>query len=247
MDRGKPLLRILQRVPTSVVIANPVTGRVLWVNQRLAEMYGVSDPHSIIGKSLFDFIEAPQLTGALADLAKVVAGKSPPPVTYQLRRVSGEYAAGQVSAVPMAFQGQPAALLFVTDVTERERLVRELTESEQRYRLLLDSLPGGLAVVLDEGIVYANGSLVRALGYDDAASVVGRSLDGFIREDFIEPVRAGRRRTIQRLEDGPAAGVVLLRKDGSELETTTSSSPIRWDGEPATQMLFYGMGSGQAT
>jgi PAS domain S-box-containing protein len=242
LDREKPLLRILQRVPTPVVIANPVTGRVLWVNQRLAEMYGVSDPHQLIGKSLFDFIEAPQLSGALADLARVVAGKSPPPVTYQLKRASGEYAAGQVSSVPMAFQGQPAMLSFVTDVTERERMVRELTESEERYRALLETLPSGLVVVVDDSIVYANSALATALGYDDATSLVGQPMYAFVHEDFREPVREARRKMMQRSESYPASAVVLLRKDGSELATTAASAVIRWDGQLASQTLMYDVG-----
>ncbi len=242
VDKEKSLLRIFEAVPVPVVIASPVTAKILWVNRRLVELYGATDTDGIVGKTLFDFIEARQLGRAIADLARVVLGETPPPVTYQLKRANGEHAAGQVSSVPMLFQGQPAMLSFVTDVSERELLVRSLKESEERYRLLLDSMRGGVVVVVGDHIVYANGSLARALGFDSADQLVDKQMYRFIHPDYRGPVRAAREKIVVTGENLPAEPIVLLRRDGSPLETTAASTVIHWEGRRATQTLMYDIG-----
>lgn len=241
-DKDKALLRIFEAIPIPVVIASPITSRILWVNKRLYAMYGTTDTDGIVGKTLFDYIEAPQLGKAIADLAKVVLGEAPPPVTYQLKRANGEHAAGQVSSVPLVFQGQPAMLSFVTDVSERERLVRSLKESEERYRSLLDSMPGGVVVVAGDTIVYANDALARALEFDAADQLIEKRMYRFIREDFRKPVRAARDQMLLTDESVPASPVVLVGRNGREVRTTAASTVIHWEGRKATQTLMYEIG-----
>jgi len=242
VDNEKALLRVLQHVPVAVVIANPLTARILWVNGRLTQMYGVENPAQVVGSSLLDFIQVDQAAKALADLAKVVAGASPPPVTYQLKRADGGFAAGQVSSVPMLFQGQPAMLSFVTDVSECERMLRSLRDSEDRYRLLLDELPSGVVVLIDDRVVWTNGSMARALGFDSADALIGQPLYDYIDEPYRKPVRQTRRSVMLSGDLHPTAPVVLLRPDGSKVTATTSTSRIRWEGELATQTVMYGFG-----
>ena len=242
MDKDKALQKIFRAVPMPVVVASPVTAKILWVNDRLVDMYGASSPADVIGMSLLDFIEAPQLGKALADLGKVVLGQSPPPVTYQLKRADGEYAAGQISSIPFMFQGQPAMLSFVADVSERERQVRSLRESEERYRSLLDTMPSGVVVVVDEYIVYANTSLAHALGFATSAELLEKRIDRFIHEDYRSPVAKARKQILSTGEHRPAMPVVLIRRDRTPLETTASTSVIRWEGRLATQTLMYDIG-----
>jgi PAS domain S-box-containing protein len=239
MAENKTLLKVIERMPVPALIASPVTSKILWANCRLLEMYGVTDSADVVGKSLLDFIQAPQIGRALADLARVVAGQSPPPVTYQLRRFNGEYAAGQVSSVPMLFRGQPAMLSFVTDVSEREHLVLSLRESDERYQLLLDSMPAGVVVVVHGIIAYANRSLAEALGMDGPGALIGTSMETHIDPAYRAAVEAAQKRMLTSGEAHPAAPVVLLRADGSRLMTTAASTVIHWEGVPATQTLMH--------
>lgn len=246
VDKTESLKRILEAVPTPALVASPVTARILWVNKRLLKMYGAADTDGIVGKSLLDFIEASQMDRAIADLAKVVLGGSPPPVTYQLKRADGGHAAGQVSSVPLLFEGEPAMLSFVTDVSERERLVRSLRESQDRYQLLLDSMPGGMVVVVDGFIVYANDSLARALGFSSARELVDKRMMRFLAEDSQGSVHESREKTLLSGVSHPATPIILIRRDGSSLPTTAASTVIHWEGRRATQTLLYNIGDGAA-
>jgi len=48
----------------------------------------------------------------------------------------------EVSAVPIDYRGQPGALVFVRDMTERQRAEQALRESERRLSVLMANLPG---------------------------------------------------------------------------------------------------------
>ncbi len=242
-DRMKAILNLLERLPVPVVIASPVTAKVLWVNSRQVKMAGATHPDQLVGRTLFEFMSASQISEGLRDLAKVALGQSPPPVVYELKGVDGSAAAGHIASIPMMYYGQPAMLSLVTDVTEKERVLRELSESEERYRMLVDHSPSGLVVVdgSTEAIVYANPALVRALGYQFEDELLERSMYDFIPPKDRTSIRESRRSVLQtgRLA---TSGLTLVRADGTRLHTEAVSTRVQWNGEPATQTLMHDLG-----
>lgn len=237
--RMQSILKLLERLPVPIVIASPVTAKVLWVNMNLVRMGRGSDPTQFVGKSLLDFVEPEQMSKALVDLAAVAMGKSPNPVIYHLQKLDGERSAVHVASIPMLFHGQPAMLSLVTDVSERERLIRDLAQSEERYRLLLENTPSGIAVVADGRVVFANASLACALGCDQPSELLGRSMYDFIADTQHAPVREARRAVLMTGDPQPAVPVTLVRCDGTTFETTAATTRVYWDGEPATQTLMH--------
>ncbi len=238
-DAQKSILKILERLPVPALIANPVTAKVLWVNSRIVAMAEAGGPDEIVGRSILDYIQLSQAATALADLAKVALGQSPPPVTYQLRKKTGEHAAAHVASVPMMFDGQPAMLSLVTDVSEREGLLRGLAESEERYRLLLETMPFGVVVVVEDDVAYTNRALACGLGFASADELVGRSMYDFIERSQRKAVREARREVLLTGKPFPASPVTLVRRDGTFVNTTAATTRIHWDGALATQTLMY--------
>lgn len=238
-DRSQAVDRLLDRLPVPVVVASPVTGKVLWVNQHLVKMARGTHAGQFIGTSLFDYIEPRQMARALKDLAAVVAGKSPEPVIYYLKDLAGQSAAVHIASIPIMHTGQPAMLSLVTDVSDRERLIRELAESEHRYRLLMDNTPSGLLVTVHREIVFANSSITRALGIESPEGVLGRDVYEFIASEHHTAFRGARRRAIESGDPQSPVEVTLVGVDGTCLQTTAATVRIRWDGLVATQTLMH--------
>ena len=144
----------------------------------------------------------------------------------------------QIASVATSIEGKPAMLSIVTDVSAIEQACRELAESEERYRRLVDHSPDGIAVIAAGGIVYANDTLLRALGAERPEDVVGQSQYRFVHPDYHDPVKRARQRILRYGEPQAALPVVLVRLDGSTFETTVSSDLVHWAGEPATQAIM---------
>jgi len=237
-DRVKPILKVLEHLPVSAVISSPITGRIQWTNRHNVELSGASSREDLIGRSIFDFIESSQHAIALRDTALIAAGQVPPPVIYDLRKLDGGSAQAHISSVPMSFHGRPAMLSLVTEVTEREQLVRQLSESEERYRSLVETSPSGIVVVADDEIVFANPALVRALGMESDEALVGTSMYEHIVPEHRKAVREARRRVLMKKQPHPAAPVTLLRPDGSRVDALAATALVHWKGSPATQTIL---------
>ncbi|HEX9109083.1 MAG TPA: ATP-binding protein, partial [Longimicrobiales bacterium] len=96
----------------------------------------------------------------------------------------------EVIATPILFRRRPSLLLVLRDATARRLVQAELERSQERFRLITESLPDHAVVALDgEGRIVAwNGGAERMFGYG-AAEAVGRELCFLCRE---EDVAAGR-------------------------------------------------------
>ena len=238
-DGLSALLKILERMPVPCVIASPITGRVLWVNSQLVEFARAPGRERLVGRSVLEFIQPGQQGVALADLASVAVGKRPAPVIYELVRTDGSRASAHISSVPIMYENQPGMLSLVTDVSERERLIRDLEESEERYRFLVEAAPAGVVVVVKGEIVFANAAFARALGLEGQEDLVGRSMYDFIAPEHVDAERAARRGVVRTGKTTPASPIELLRSDGRRVATTFVTLRTHWDGHVATQTLMH--------
>ena len=116
--------------------------------------------------------------------------------------------------------------------TQLEAAHQELSESEQRYRILFENAHDAIWVQDMEGkILTANEASVRLTGYDVETLSHMRVTD-FLSEEGLELARDVRRRLLQgEVITGPYDQQVI-RKDGTRALIRLSSSLIRDDGEP---------------
>ena len=120
----------------------------------------------------------------------------------------------------------------------RERTVRELRESEDRYRALVEYSP--FAIVAHRGgeIFYANPAAVELLGGSRAADLVGRNALELVHPDYREII-ARRIRETQR--EGKTHLDTMeqryIRLDGRPIDVEVAAISIMDGGRPATLVV----------
>jgi two-component system, cell cycle sensor histidine kinase and response regulator CckA len=72
----------------------------------------------------------------------------------------------EIVSNPLAFGNRPGVLMIAQDVTERNRSLEALRESEERYRGLFQNAPCGIYQSDVNGLFDANPALVAMLAYD---------------------------------------------------------------------------------
>ncbi|MCC2670979.1 MAG: hypothetical protein K0Q72_3450, partial [Armatimonadetes bacterium] len=132
-------------------------GRVLFTNQRLAEMLGTSS-EALRGQPATDVLWEEDRPLAAARLADRRAGQRGQYETRLLRRDGQPLWAG-VSAGPLFSPGGEftGALALFVDLTERQQVERALRDTEARFGAFMDNLPA-VAVIRDEAGVYVTAS-----------------------------------------------------------------------------------------
>jgi PAS domain S-box-containing protein len=156
--------------------------------------------------------------------------------TYGLRKEGREFPI-EVSRSPLATEEGVLVSSAIRDITERKRAERELRESEDRYRDLVEALPDAIFVVSEEQIVFVNPSGVRLLGAQRPEQIVGKDLSKIIHPDSLASVRRRSRAAYQTGVAAPPMEHVLIALDGSSVEVESAAIPITWQGLPAIEAI----------
>lgn len=73
-------------------------------------------------------------------VARIQGGDAPASYEIQVVKPDGSYVMLNVKAVRITYQGKPATISFVTDVTEQKRAEEVLRQSEERYRTIIENI-----------------------------------------------------------------------------------------------------------
>lgn len=206
--------------------------RRLFANQAIVDLFGYSDAET----GLAD----PAWRGAHPDDVRDTEDTSPPE-RYRLRviRPDGTTRQTEVASARVMFEGDPARLSVVRDITEHEEVAGRLQASEERFRRLFETAPVGIAVCQTDGtIIETNEALGRLLGYE-AEELVGHQLREMRHPDWEEG--AGDR--WRAMDRGELASFQIdrpfVRKDGAEvwLRLTTGGTMLYESGERAVYRI----------
>ncbi len=171
------------------------------------------------------------------DLGRSVVGGNH---EFRFRHKDGSYRWFQASVAFRREEGERSHLVvgYAIDITERKGSEQALRESEQQYRLVVETSPDGIAVHQRGTIMFMNSAGAGMLGAESPEELIGRPVMDFVHPSFRSAV-AERFRGL--LEDG--AGAPLLQErfvclDGSEIDVEVAASPLALAGEPAVLVVF---------
>ncbi len=188
--RAEQALRESERRYRSLVESAPVGlvvhrhWAIVYANDTAAEILGVADAETLVGRSLHDFIP-PEARDRVADeLARIQATSQPIPSTEdRIRREDGTVVSVAVSAAAVTFRGAPAVQTILLDITRRKALEEQLRHAQKMEAV--GHLAGGVAHDFNNQLTVISGYCDLALG--------GGGLDAETRASLGEVRRAASR------------------------------------------------------
>jgi PAS domain S-box-containing protein len=203
-------------------------GKPIEINKRYAQIAGYSNVKECM--SNFMAAEAWADPDARDELLQVLRDHgSVSNHEAELIRGDGEHILISLSATIFPEQGFLEG--SITDVTERKRAEDALTESEERFRTVLENLPGGVfAHDLDGHIVLVNAAAIKNTGYSQQ-ELLGRSVADI---DPSSVTRDDRTRLWHRLSVGNSITLesMHIRKDGSDYPAEVHLNAVVMDRQP---------------
>ena len=155
----------------------------------------------------------------------------PPVYSFRIIDREGQVKWVEINAVGIAWEGRPATLNFLSDITDRRLAEEALRESEERTRLIFNTVPDSITItrVEDGRYLQVNDHFCRLTGFtlDETIGRTVSDLKVFVnaedRERFIREMR----------EKGETNDfeIQYRKKDGSLFTTLLSARPIQYAGE----------------
>lgn len=123
------------------------------------------------------------------------------------------------------------AVVSLTDITERRRGHDQTRAAEQTLRGFMAHATSGIALHRRGRLIYANPAMVKMLGYDSDAELVGRPVTDFVHPDERPAVAERIRAVTEERRDVPVMDERLIHRDGSTVEVQVSALPIVFEGQ----------------
>ncbi len=124
-------------------------------------------------------------------------------------------------------------LIYHRNLVEQERQ-RQLSESEVRYRSLVEVCPDAIVVVSDGKFIFVNPAAVALFGAQSADELLGKSAITFIDPAFRRDVSE----SLLRPRDDHPVEQRIIRLDGTTRAVEVIGSAILYDGKRARQSVI---------
>jgi len=170
---------------------------ILFANAALARMLRYDSPPELVGRDLRTLV-VPVERRRLEALQAARDRGDPAPTQYEVEgiRKDGSRISVEVLASPVVWEGEPATMGTMVDVTERRRAEAALRESQQTLRAVIDAVPA-LISAKDRQLryVFMNRRQAESLGVT-ADEAVGRTAVELLGEEKAAPADAVDREVI---------------------------------------------------
>ncbi|MBT7759677.1 MAG: PAS domain S-box protein, partial [Rhodospirillaceae bacterium] len=132
--------------------------------------------------------------------------------------------------------GLVAAIFFIWNWSLRRGIssaTEALSESEDRYRTLIELSPEAVFVRCDDRYVFVNQATVKLLGAASADELMARPPNEMLHPDSRASIDERHAQVLRGEQPEPFIEHQYIRMDGGSVSVETASSPIRWYGKHA--------------
>jgi PAS domain S-box-containing protein len=118
------------------------------------------------------------------------------------------------------------------------QITSELSESESRYRRLVEFSPEGIAVIIDGKFVYINPEGLQILGAKSDADLMGMALNDFIHQDYLEIITSQRSLVKTNHNKPELMEIKIIQINQTVIDVEIIIIPVVVNGKEGEQLIF---------
>ncbi|MBN1990984.1 MAG: PAS domain S-box protein [Bacteroidales bacterium] len=226
---------LFERNPYPMWVCDPLSNKFLAVNPAACAKYGYSRLEflALSTKDITLDNNAPQCVSYLLSSKSAFDNSG----FWQHKKKDGDIIVVEISTQNINYFGKMANLVLAQDFTDRISTEIELTQSEEKYRLLFDKAPYAVFIHTLETIQFANQAAVRLLGAEHLHSIVGSSMLNLFDPAEQLIVKSNLNSLLSGKDTTTSLSLKIRTLTNKELFLDLSSNVIEGGGEPQIQTI----------
>ena len=217
---------LIDNAHEAIVVAQD--GLPKFFNARATELIGYL-PEEFANKSFLDVIHPDDRQMLLDRHLRRLKGEEFPHV-YPIRiiRKDGDVKWLELNAVLISWNGKPATLNFLSDVTERTNTEEALRQSEEKLRLTFESIEDSIILIDPEGrVLDVNEAAIRIAGFKNKQQVIGiNAFDIISPKDRERVMKSFKERQSGRLQRSMECAI-QPKRGKKDVVAEITASPLR--------------------
>ncbi len=213
-------------------------GMLRFFNIKNIELTGYSK-EELTSTPFINFVHPDDREVAIGRYLKRIRGEELPGVNVsRVIDKAGNIKWAEVNSVLISWEGRPATLNFLNDITERKQAEEALSASEEKYRTLFEGAAEGILVadIESKQFKYANPAICRMLGYT-IEELMRLGVVGIHPKEALDHVMA-EFNAQTRGEKTLVPDIPCLRKDSSIIYASIATTPVVIDGRKCNVGFF---------
>ncbi len=210
--------------PTGLFLADE-NGNILDVNTTTCTSLGYTR-EELIGRNFRQLVPDDILSLVEQNIASLEEGEMRYIDTVNLRK-DGTRRNMELRETRIPLPGGKSGILVAsTDITEKIKINKRITESEEKYRLVVENASDGIVIIQDTMIAFANEQCRNMIGYE-INDILGKSIFEFLNPRNRDAVKKA---FIKWMDSGKPLSVFeteLIRKNGELMPIEMNSTLIQ--------------------
>ena len=236
LSRRVPLSALLS-ISSDMVLQLDNNLRITFANEPFLDLIG-TDEKEILGKNIEYTPIALALdelfTGFIENIRGGIEGKE---FFGEITLPTKEIILSCRIAPTVFDDGRKGVSVIFEDITERKKAEKELRESQDRYRSLVEISPDAVLLHRDGKIIYANPATLRILGALHLEEVIGKNVLDFISPTFRDTIQTNIQQDLNG-QISPRTELHMIRVDGTPIAVEGRGIGTIIDGKPAVQVAI---------
>jgi diguanylate cyclase (GGDEF)-like protein/PAS domain S-box-containing protein len=217
---------LIDNAQEAIVVAQD--GMMKFFNSKTAEITGYP-PGELTAIPFLDVIHPDDRQMVLDRHLRRLKGEEFPHV-YSVRiiRKDGAIKWLELNAVLISWNGNPATLNLLSDVTERTNTEEALRQSEEKLRLTFEAIEDSIIIIDPEGrVLEANESAIRLAGFKNRPQVIGINAFDIISPKDRERVMKAFRERLAGHSQRNTECAIRQKRGKKEVVVDITASPLR--------------------
>ena len=216
-------------------------GRYQEANVKLAEYFGLTGPERLLGRTIHDFFP-PEVADLIAAEVQDVLSSGATIHSEKQFSVNDGDRWFDIHQSPIAVDGQVVGTVGCAwDITKLKLIEKDLAESEERYRRVVEVSPEAIFIHCEGRFVFMNKAAAKLLGAERPEDLYGRSALDFVASGIRDKV-AERIKNAWMHRDNPLIEEELIRLDGSTVSVEMVSVYLTYRGQDSVLAIARDIG-----